>query len=133
MQPLLKLSRRGLLQLGAMSAAIVPLSHARAEDVGTERDAGELSVAGWRRSCIPYRGYLASDAERVAERNEHLADAVTDPRMLPLYKKMRETFDKACREVIPAPVSRVAVASFSDPALFPNAPPPPSPRRSPPY
>src|SRR5665213_2265582 len=177
MESLSKLSRRGLVKLGAISAGIAPfsqafVSHARAQDAGSE--AGRLGVVGGRAEEELYAGkglpgggqleirlsasIYASDPDqlevaqrmkpfnlaswieektRVAERNEKLADKfpsdgfkvtaneyylrasnfyreacwpmpVTEPRMLPLYKKMRAAFDKAWQQTR-APFERVQV------------------------
>ncbi len=177
MAPFSKLSRRGMLQLGLVSAGVSPLSHlvtstARAQDAGP--DGGTLGTVGGRAEeelypgkGLPGGGQLeirlsattyTSDPDqlevaqrlkpfnleswitewlRVAERNEQLAERfakqglkvtaneyflrasnfyreacwpqpVTEPRMLPSYKKMRETFDKAW-ELVRPPFERIQV------------------------
>src|SRR5665213_4128716 len=177
MESLSKLSRRGLVKLGAISAGIAPfsqafVSHARAQDAGSE--AGRLGVVGGRAEEELYAGkglpgggqleirlsasIYTSDPDqlevaqrmkpfnlaswvtewtRVAEKNERAADQlaaegrkvtaneyylkastfyreacwpqpVTDHRMMPSYKKMRETFDKAWK-MTRAPFERVQV------------------------
>src|SRR3984885_10849818 len=177
MESLSKLSRRGLVKFGAISAGMVPFSHvlvsrAHAQDAGAE--AGRLGVVGGRAEeelypgkGLPGGGQLeirlsasiyTSDADqlevaqrmkpfnlaswieewtREAERNEKLADKfagdgfkvtaneyyrryaylyreaywpmpVTESRMPPLHKKMRETFDKAWQQTRP-PFERVQV------------------------
>ncbi len=178
MESISKLSRRGLVKFGAISAGISPfssafVSRARAQDAGSE--AGRLGVVGGRAEeelfpgkGLPGGGQLeirlsasiyTSDADqlevaqrlkpfnlaswiqewtRVAERNEKLAEKfageglkvtaneyysrasnfyreacwpmpVTEPRMLPLYKRMRDTFDKAWQLTRP-PFERVQVS-----------------------
>ena len=178
MESLSKLSRRGLVKFGAISAGIAPfsqgfVSRASAQDAGSE--AGRIGVVGGRAEeelypgkGLPGGGQLeirlsasiyTSDADqlevaqrmkpfnlaswieewtRVAERNEKLAEKfagegfkvtaneyysrasnfyreacwpmpVTESRMLPLYKKMRETFDKAWQQTRP-PFERVQVS-----------------------
>lgn len=173
MDSLSKLSRRGLVKLGAVSAGISPfLARVRAQDAGSET--GSLGVVGGRSDAELYPGKdlpgggqleirltqsiytsdpdqlevaqrmkpfnLASWVEewtRVAERNEKIADQhaaegykvtaneyysrasnfyreacwpmpVTEPRMLPLYKRMRDTFDKAWKMTRP-PFERIQV------------------------
>ncbi len=172
-----RLSRRGLVRLGAVSAGLVPLSQmtlsrVRAQDAGAE--AGSIGVVGGRDEAqlypakgLPGGGQLeirlsasiyTSDPDqlevaqrmkpfnleswivewtRVAERNEELAEKfagqgfkvtaneyylrasnfyreacwpmpVTESRMLPIYKKMRETFDKAWK-MTRSPFERVQV------------------------
>ena len=178
MGPLSKLSRRGIVQLGLLSAGISPFSQlvtspARAQDAGS--DGGTLGAVGGRAEeqlypakSLPGGGQLeirlsatiyTSDPDqlevaqrmkpfdleswiaewlRVAERNEQLAERfakqglkvtaneyflrasnfyreacwpqpVTEPRMLPSYKKMRETFDKAW-ELVRPPFERIQVS-----------------------
>jgi dienelactone hydrolase len=178
MGPLSKLSRRGMVQLGLLSAGISPLSQlvtpsARAQDAGP--DGGTLGAVGGRAEeqlypgkGLPGGGQLeirlsatiyTSDPDqlevaqrlkpfdleswiaewlRVAERNEQLAEKfarqglkvtaneyylrasnfyreacwpqpVTETRMLPSYKKMRETFDKAW-ELVRPPFERIQVS-----------------------
>ena len=173
MDSLAKLSRRGLVRLGVVSAGISPfVSRVRGQDAGAE--AGTLGVVGGRSEQelfpgkdLPGGGQLeirltasiyTSDPDqlevaqrmkpfnldswveewtRVAERNEKIADQlaaegykvtaneyylrasnfyreacwpqpVSEPRMLPTYKKMRETFDKAWKMTRP-PFERVQV------------------------
>jgi dienelactone hydrolase len=178
MGPLSKLSRRGMVRFGLLSAGVSPLtqlvtSTARAQDAGP--DGGTLGTVGGRAEedlfpgkGLPGGGQLeirlsasiyTSDPDqlevaqrlkpfnleswiaewlRVAEGNEQLAEGfarqalkvtaneyylrasnfyreacwpqpVTEPRMLPSYKKMRETFDKAW-EVVRPPFERIQVS-----------------------
>jgi len=166
MDSLAKLSRRGLVRLGMVSAGISPfVSRVRGQDAGAE--AGTLGVVGGRSEHelfpgkdLPGGGQLeirltasiyTSDPDqlevaqrmkpynlaswveewtRVAERNEKIADQhaaegykvtaneyylrasnfyreacwpmpVSEPRMLPIYKRMRENFDKAWKMTRP--------------------------------
>jgi len=166
MSPFSMLSRRGLVRLGLMSAAISPLVRAQEGEASAAlggRAEGELYPG----KGLPGGGQLeirltasiyTNDADqlevaqrmkpfnldswivewmRVAEKNEELADKfakqgfkvtaneyylrasnfyreacwpqpVTESRMLPSYKKMRETFDKAW-ELVRPPFERVQV------------------------
>jgi dienelactone hydrolase len=166
MSPFSMLSRRGLVRLGLMSAAISPL--VRAQEGGTSAAAGGRAEGElYPGKGLPGGGQLeirltasiyTNDPDqlevaqrmkpfnldswivewmRVAEKNEELADKftreglkvtaneyylrasnfyreacwpqpVTEPRMLPSYRKMRETFDKAW-ELVRPPFERVQV------------------------
>jgi dienelactone hydrolase len=166
MSPFSVLSRRGLVRLGLMSAAISPL--VRAQEGGAPAAAGGRAEGElYPGKGLPGGGQLeirltatiyTNDPDqlevaqrmkpfnldswivewmRVAEKNEELADRfarqglkvtaneyylrasnfyreacwpqpVTEPRMLPSYRKMRETFDKAW-ELVRPPFERVQV------------------------
>jgi dienelactone hydrolase len=173
-ESLLNVSRRGLVKLGLVSAAIPSVSQrlGLAQDAGA--DAGSVGAAGGRAETELFPGQglrgggqleirlsatiYTSDPDalevaqrmkpfnldswvtewvRVAERNEQMADKlaaegrkvtandyylrasnfyreacwpqpVTDSRMLPTYRKMRETFDKAWQMTRP-PFERISV------------------------
>ena len=166
MSPFAMLSRRGLVRLGLMSAAISPL--VRAQEGGASAAAGGRAEGElYPGKGLPGGGQLeirltasiyTNDPDqldvaqrmkpfnldswivewmRVAEKNEEMADKfakqglkvtaneyylrasnfyreacwpqpVTEPRMLPSYRKMRETFDKAW-ELVRPPFERVQV------------------------
>jgi dienelactone hydrolase len=166
MSPFSMLSRRGLVRLGLMSAAISPL--VRAQEGGASAAAGGRAEGElYPGKGLPGGGQLeirltasiyTNDPDqldvaqrmkpfnldswivewmRVAEKNEEMADKfakqglkvtaneyylrasnfyreacwpqpVTEPRMLPSYRKMRETFDKAW-ELVRPPFERVQV------------------------